>query len=296
MKKNDINIFLIIISLVPINLFAQQFDTLNIHNKRDPLVYIFKSDTSLFDNGNKIISNIQVYNLEGNLLIQSLSDTSDYYMWGGKIKFIDINLDGFLDIDIYIGNINLVPLHTFWIFNKITRKYYYSSKFSELNEYYIDSAKNRIESYKQYTGGKGADYHYYNIIDGKLFEASSEEYWKFNYNYKSVINGEIVTTAQRIESEITDYNGNKIIILDSYKYILDSLRLVTKSWLVDIPNQVIDINHKDIYECGPSGKCLKYIKKEIYSYSVNNDSVFISICKYKVKNKIWIQTNGLRNQ
>lgn len=53
----------------------------------------------------------KVFDLSSNSLIQIIYDTLDYCI--PPLKFVDINLDNYLDVEISDGHTNLVPNYSF---------------------------------------------------------------------------------------------------------------------------------------------------------------------------------------
>ena len=266
-------------------------DTVIIHSSIKSLIFISEFDTIKvsdfgYDDKDYII-NVKVIDSETDSLLQIVSDTGDY--WEPSLKFIDINLDGYLDMEFYVSYSNLVPIYSFWIYDSAKSLFIYSDEYSVLNDYSIDIEKREIESFAQSTGGRGGYTEKYKIVDGhlSLFETESSNY--YDYERQEVINGVLKTVALEKEDWAKDDEGNHLSIIEIYKLVNDSLLSTEKNWLTAIGMPYPDdISDNDIYNCGPWGGCLKYLRKEVYSYDIESNGYIIKdTTRYQVINNKW---------
>jgi hypothetical protein len=253
---------------------------------------IFNLEIDLEHDFRDRITQIELYDYSTNKLIQIIKDTSESYSFPDWVTYIDINLDGYLDIDIPLGYFNLVPFHSFWLYDNTRNLFFHSEEFSQLNDYYIDQEEKIISSHAQSTGGRGAEVEKYKIENGNLtlIETSYSNY--YDYEKKALVNGDLIT-VELIEEDYSETNETDIedaIILNYYKLLYDTLLLVEKEWLIDIDikKEKNNVWSSDIYNCGPWGGCLKYLRREVYSYHLNQDGQLVKeILKYRVVNNKW---------
>ncbi len=207
----------------------------------------------------------------------------------GEIEYVDINSDGCKDIDIHTGGYNLVPTHSFWLFNKLNNRFYYSPEFSQLNEFSIVFGKKEIESYSQSTGGRGGSSEKYKIENGSLSLMETEYSNYYDYERQEVINGVLRTVELEKEEWIKDDEDNHMSVIKIYNLVNDSLLLTERNWLtgVNMPYSS-DIYDNEIYNCGPWGGCLKYLRKEVYSYDIKaGDYAIKDTLRFEVINNKW---------
>ena len=269
----------------------EQVDTIKITNDPESMILIIKVDTFKikWESGFRdMINHIEVYDYSNKELIQTINDSSESYSFAGGVDYVDINLDGYLDIDILLGISNLTPFHSFWLFDKLNNKFYSSPDFSQLNEYDIDVDKKEIDSYSQSTGGRGGYSEKFKIENGNLFLIEKEYSNYFDYERQEIING-VLRTVELIEEEwlTDDDKGNGTSIINTYKLFYDSLLLTEKSWMTDLNGEDASKYNSDTYYCGPWGECIKYLRKEVYSYNINDGRLTQEILKYQVINNKW---------
>jgi len=301
--KNFSYLILILISLIlqqfnAFMLFAQkqieysQVDTVIISESPESKTFIIKAVNSEIESeyyDNKLLTNISIYNFPNGLLVQTIHDTSESFFSGGWIKYVDINFDRYLDIDIELGYHNLIPFHSFWIFNPKENEFFYSREFSQLNDYYVYVEEKIINSSQQSLGGRGGYLEKYKIENDSLIliETSSLDY--YDYERSELVDGELKTVELTSQEWVTDSNDNQLIVLNQYKLIDDSLLIVKKNWLIEFKDKINrSIHSEDIYECGYLGYCLKYLKKEVYFYEKDKNGTLIKFTKkYQVINNKW---------
>lgn len=268
-------------------------DTVVISNKIDSLLFISECDTiknSIYNYCNYIFE-AKVFDLSSNSLIQIIYDTLDYCI--PPLKFVDINFDNYLDVEISDGHTNLVSNYSFWIYDSIKSCFIHSEEFSSLNDYTVDYENQIIESYAQFMGGRGGLMEKYRIRDGHLSLIESEYSNRNNFEHKETINGVLRTTQLTEEDWIEDDEGNSIIVINCYSFIHDSLLLTEINWLTNVNENISeDMYSSDIYNCGPWGECLKYLRQEVYSYDTNYN--VIETKKYLVINDQWEEVNSFK--
>jgi len=259
-------IFLIIFYLCNVTVAQRhnsyiQIDTINICEKPNSMVFIFKSDTSkisakYFDRD--MITTIEIFKLGNGLPVQKIIDTSrNYYdCW---IDYVDINLDGYLDLDINLGYYNLIPYHSFWLYNKFKKEYSHSSEYSELNDYYLNTDKKEINSVEQFTGGRGGIISTYKIDDENL---------------------------SLIKEVFIDIDSTTKVQIELYENIFDSLMVIEKKWLIEVQEIPWEMRTSDTYLC-EDGRNMKYLKKELYKYQKINGEIISEVQNYKVLNNKW---------
>lgn len=261
-------------------------DTISISSKINPLIFIQECEVSKSPSGfEQQILNIKVIDFVSDSLIQLIKDSSAFCY--PSIDNVDINLDGYLDIDIEGDHSGLSSSHVFWIYDSTKSIFVYSEEFSELYDYSIDHESHLIESYVHFLGGRGFSMKKYKILDGHLSIIESEYSEKNNYEHKEIINGVLRTTRLDEEKWEVDDEGNSLIVIDRYDLIHDSLMLTKRSWLTYFEGKITEdvYNMSDIYECGPWGECLKYLRSEEYTYAfIDNNFVITNIRKYQVIN------------
>jgi hypothetical protein len=232
-------------------------DTIKVTNDPTSMILIIKIDTSLIKHkysiGSDMITHIEIYDYSNNLLVQSINDTSESHSFAGGVDYIDINLDGYLDIDIDLGVSNLTPIHSFWLFEKLDNKFYYSPDFSQLNAYNIDLDKKEINSYSQSTGGRGGSSEKYKVENGNLYLIETEYSNYYDYERKELINGILRTVEVDELNEVKDDEGNYINVINSYNLVDDSLLLTEKNWLIEFKGEDYSKYDSDTYDCGPWG-------------------------------------------
>jgi hypothetical protein len=134
------------------DIYITQIDTIKIHESHKPLIFFTMIDTI----GRKyFITKIEVYDPRKETLLQIIEDTSSYNFDGGLVSYFDINFDGYNDIEIDCGVNNLIPIYSFWLYDKKKKRYVYSSDFSQLHRYHIDKDNKEISSVAQSLGGSG---------------------------------------------------------------------------------------------------------------------------------------------
>jgi hypothetical protein len=268
-----------------------QIDTVRVANIPASMIFIIKIDTSMLDHkysfGSDLITHIELYEYINNLLVQTINDTSESNSFAGGVNYVDINLDGYLDLDIDLGVSNLTPFHSFWLYDQLKNKFYHSPEFSQLNDYSIDFDKKEIDSYSQSTGGRGGYNEKYKVGNGKLYLIGTEYSNFYDYEKKELVNGVLKVVSKEEPEDIKDKNGNYIKLIKTYNLVNDSLLLTKKSWLVDAEGEDLNKYDSDTYYCSPWGECLKYLRKEIYSYDKNDGQLSTKILKYQVFNNKW---------
>jgi len=275
-----------------INMYLQ-VDTVRIEDSPESKIFIFKVDTSEMVTKygpNDLITHIEITDFNNNSFVQVINDTSERHSFAGGVVYIDINLDGQVDLDIDLGIFNLTPAHSFWLFDNSINKFYYSPEFSQLNDYSIDSSKKEIESHSQSTGGRGGYSEKYKIEKGGLSLIETKHSNFYNYEHQKVINGVLKTVELQKEEWLEDEMSKHLSLIETYKLVNDSLLLTEKSWLTGVdPRYQKDIEvNENIYNCGPWGGCLKYLRKEVYSYDTNKVSYAIKdTTRYQVINYKW---------
>jgi hypothetical protein len=305
MKTNIFYFQFIITTLVVLLLFQasalyaqeqneySQIDTVKICDMPQSKTFIFKVVTSEINSeyNKELITDIYIYNLPNETFLQIIKDTSTLNFSGGEVDYVDINIDGYLDIDINLGYYNLIASHTFWLFDPKDNKFYYSGEFSRLNDYYVDVDEKIIESNELSLGGSGGYSQKFKVENDSLIliETSFGNYYE--YEKTKLINGMLKTVEKVEEGWETDSNDNQLIVLSHYKLIEDTLLIIEKEWLTELNEKITnDTSSDDIYDCGPWGWCLKYLKKEIYSYKKNESVKLIKNTeKYQVLNDEWVK-------
>ncbi len=288
-------IFIIPTSLAQDKIEYSQVDTVKICNSPQPKTFISKVITSEIKSeyDTELITDINIYNLSNETFLQSIRDTSIFNSFGGEVDYLDINLDGYLDIDINLGYFNLVPSHSFWLFNSKDNKFYYSRDFSQLNDYSVDAEKKIIKSGEQSLSGSGGYSKKYKIENDSLIliETSYSDY--YNSGKSELVNGELKTVERTSQEWETDRNNNQLIVLNKYKLIEDSLLIIEKNWLIEFKEKIEhSVYYDDIYDCSYLGYCLKYVKKEVYSYEKNKNGELIKNTeKYQVINDEWVKVD-----
>jgi hypothetical protein len=265
----------------------EQIDTIRVSNFPDSKIFLIKVDTTEITskyNLRYLIAHIEITDLNKDSLIQTISDTSEMNYAAGGVEYVDINLDGYLDLDLNLGLINLIPLHSFYLYNQFKDEYYYSPDFSQLNDYEIDVDKKEIESYSQSTGGRGGYRAKYKIKNDNLFLIEDENSNYYDYEHQKVINN-VLRTDSLVETDWV----HSTAVLDTYTLVNDSLLLTEKSWLTGVAAPYpADIEENHLYNCGSWGGCMKYLKKEIYFYGNRNKSYTIKdTLRYQVINNKW---------
>ena len=107
--------------------------------------------------------NITIYDSAKAKLIQEIKDTLYYNFHFAALKFIDINLDNYLDIAL-VRDITMHSnsLYNFWLYNPKTKLFKYNSNYSELCcNMEIDKNKNEIFiSYYDFINISSEERHY----------------------------------------------------------------------------------------------------------------------------------------
>ena len=98
------------------------------------------------------------------------------------ITMIDVNMDSYLDIRIISSNGGKSSLYEYWIYNKRTNNFEFSSSFAYLKPYCIDCNNNIIYSY---SGGDAFSFNKraYKINGNKLSFIQSSYFSSWNKNY-----------------------------------------------------------------------------------------------------------------
>jgi hypothetical protein len=274
----------------------EKIDTIKVCNSPKTITFIFKIDSYVIetkDLDQYIVTRIEIYNFKNSKPFQMINDTTAFMYGADWVKYEDLNFDGFLDFDLPIGYQNLTQLHKFWIYDKKKEQYSFSPEFSVLQDYTIDKEKKEIETHSQATGGKGYSSERYKFINGRLKLIGSEYLNDYNFERKEIVNG----TLKTVESVEEDgdrvlINGDtvSVFVLNNYKFKYDSLLLIEKDWFYGDENKdSVNSKNEDIYNCEAIGNyCIKYLRKEIYSYSLDeNGSLVQETKKYKVINNKW---------
>lgn len=266
------------------NVYATQIDTIKIHKSNDPLVFFTKIDTI---GRQYFVTKIKVYDPRKETLLQTINDTSSSNFGGGRVNYLDINLDGYKDIEINCGVNNLIPIYSFWLYDRGKREYSYSSEFSRLHRYYIDRENKEIKSVSQFVGGIGGYECLYRVENGRLFKVidnlsqGRESESNIYYNNKKI-------QTIRMETYDTGYN-NDTLIFKIYAVNGSSEILIGKSWRRFISNLDISYHSKDkgIFEKF-NDNWYELIKKEEYSYEeLTPDTLTKKVKKYKAVGNGW---------
>ena len=214
----------------------EQIDTLRLCDSTESNLFILNINTNEINTqeGADLVTNIEIHNFLDDSLIQKFSDTSNSGIMSGEIEYVDINSDGCKDIDIHTGGYNLVPTHSFWLFNKLNNRFYYSPEFSQLNEFSIVFGKKEIESYSQSTGGRGGSSEKYKIENGSLSLMETEYSNYYDYERQEVINGVLRTVELEKEEWIKDDEDNHMSVIKIYNLVNDSLLLTERNWLTGV--------------------------------------------------------------
>lgn len=267
---------------------VEQIDTIRISSSQESKLFIIKVDTSeiiLKDDFNYLITKIEINNLNDNSLFQTIIDTSEMIFGAGGVDFVDVNLDGYLDLDLNLGYSNLMPIHSFWLYCPKTKQFFQSPEYSQLNDYDIDIDKKEIESYSQSTGGRGGSSEKYKIKNGNLVLLETEYSNFYEFVHQRLIDN-ILRTDSLVE---TGSSEDGTSIFEIYNLVKDSLLLTEKIWAVDIePPYSNEIYDNEIYDCEPWGGCIKYLRKEIYLYGNKKQGYTVQdTVRYQVINNKW---------
>ena len=265
-----------------------QVDTVKICELSKSITFIFKIDTSKISLNyydGYIITTIDIFNMSNGLSAQTIVDTSEMHFGFGGVEYVDVNLDGYLDLDIDLGSFNLTPFHSFWLYDQLKNEFYHSPEFSQLNDYSIDVDEKEIESYSPSTGGRGGYSDKYKIKNGNLFLMKTEYSNYYDYQRQEIVNN-VLRTDSLVK---TDWVSSVTSVFETYSLLNDSLLLTEKSWLTGVKSPYPDdIYENEIYNCGPWGGCMIYLWKEIYIYGNKKKSYTITdTLRYQVINNKW---------
>jgi hypothetical protein len=266
----------------------KQIDTIKISDSLKSKIFIIKADTAEIiskDISNYLITQIEITDFNDNSIVQTIIDTSAMNFGVGEIDFVDVNFDGYLDIDINLGFHDLTPFHSFWLYDNSKNIFYYSPEFSQLNDYSFDSDKKEIKSNSQSTGGRGGYSEILNVENGKL-SLIETEYSNYNdYERKRLIKNVLRTDSLVETGSLNDGTS----VFEIYNLVNDSLLLTEKSWLVDLEMPFPkDVYMNEIYNCGIWGGCMKYLRKEIYIYDDKQQIFSIQdTLKYQAVDNKW---------
>ena len=274
----------------------EKSDTIEVCNSPELITFIFKIDSYLIETKDwykYIVTRIEIDNFKNHKLFQIINDTTDFMYGGDWVKYVDLNFDGFLDLDLPIGYHNLTQEHKFWIYDKNKKQYCFSPELSKLKTYSINKEKKEIETHSQSTGGKGYSSQRYKFLNGKLKLIESEYLNDYDFEREEIVNG-ILRTVESVEEDgdkvLIDRDTVSVFALKYYKFKFDSLLLTEKDWFYGNKDKdSVNTRNADLYNCDALGNyCIKYLRKEIYSYKLDKDSSLIKETKkYKVINNKW---------
>lgn len=265
------------------SLNATQIDTIKISKSSQD--FIFSTITDTVDSYT-LVTRIEIYDQTKNVLVQTINDTCVCGLTGGNVSYIDINFDGYIDIEIFHGMNNLIPYLSFWLYDKYLERYFYSEEFSELNMYYVDYENKEITSVAQATGGRGGYSCNYGVKNGRLIKIV-DNYIDWDDHVSNIYSNNEIAQTIRWKKDEFNYDG-EVIVFEKYAINDKSEILIEKSWRIDKGKYLISDDGSGVIVKEIDGVYYQMLKKEVYSYEeIGVDTLLRKTRKYEaIGNKL----------
>lgn len=261
------------LSLIALNSYAFNYhyidknkttvDTLKINNSGKSVI-IFSSFDKVKTNieGGFIddyVTTLTMYNLYSDSLLQIIKDTSQFFNFP-EIRFVDINMDGYADIELRYMNERSTQYSYFWLYDITSNRFVCFPDF-ELNDYSIDSKDKIIWSSLFYSGYFCSTFSKYKVYDNHLVQFEEEGCSKDSKgnieNYKKGLIDNVLKIVKLDSILFLD----SIIVVKSYKIFNDSLLISEIYWLSNKEVGLTDNYNDEIYYESEFTEVKKAIKK-----------------------------------
>ena len=234
------------------------------------------------------VTTLSIYNSHSDSLLQTIKDTSQEFSFP-QIKYVDINLDSFSDIELMYQNDRLTQYSYFWIFDTVSNRFVNTPEFG-LNDYSIDKKNKIIESSIFCLGCFCSTFSKYKVIGNNLIQIEEEGCYKNSEgNIESYKKGLVdnVLIIVKLDSILFI---DSLIVIKSYNIFNDSLLVSEIYWLENKEVKLTNNSNEEIFYESEFIDLKKAIKKVLYKYKINsNGNLITNIDSYKVDNNKWVK-------